>query len=90
MMFKEELETHDTDYKSIKDFLNAAVSNVYEDGRYYYVHVKPFEMYSNSIWKTDKKTGAVSYMMFTQFLGFKNKTTEIDPLEFKRMVQEKY
>ena len=36
---------------------------------YLYVKLFPKQFYENTIWKVNKKTKEVSYMMFTQYLG---------------------
>ena len=42
-----------------------------------YVKLPPREHYDNTIWKVDKNTHEVSYMMFTAFLGISNRATYV-------------
>lgn len=73
------------EYKSLDDLINAGIKQVYEYDGFYYVLVKAREYYDNSIWKVNKKTGEVSYMMFTEFIiNVERFATSVDPNELKR------
>ena len=41
---------------------------VSEHGGYLYVKLPPTEYYDNTIWRVDKQTHEVFYMMFTEYL----------------------
>lgn len=57
-----------SDYNSLDDLLKEEVNFVTEYDGFYYVKLKPKYFYENSIWKVNKKTGEVSYMMFTEYI----------------------
>lgn len=73
------------DYNTLDDLLKEEVNFVYELDGYYYVKLKPKCFYENAIWKVDKKTGEVSYMMFTDFIiNVERFATPVNPKTLKR------
>lgn len=50
---------------------------VAEHNGHIYVKLPPVEYYDNTIWKVDKKTHNVSYMMFTEFLAIADRAEYI-------------
>lgn len=74
-----------TVYENLDELLTAEIISVSEYGGYYYIKLKPYCDYDNSIWKVDKQTGKASYMMFTEYiLNVMDKAKEIDPATLRR------
>lgn len=69
-----------TVYETLDELLNCDIKFVSEYNGYYFIKLQPYCYYDNSIWRINKATGEVSYMMFTQYLcdGIANKATSIN------------
>lgn len=46
---------------------------------YLYVKLPAREMYDNTIWKVDKKTHKVTYMMYTEFFTIEDSVSYVVP-----------
>ncbi len=57
-----------TVYEALDELLNSKINFVTEYEGAYYFKLKPYCNLDNSIWKVNKTTGKVEYMMFTQYL----------------------
>ncbi len=74
-----------TVYEDLNELLSAEIISVSEHDGYYYIKLKPYCDYDNSIWKVDKQTGKASYMMFTEYIcNIMDKATEINPATLRR------
>lgn len=74
-----------TVYENLSELLSAEIIFVTEYEGFYYVMLKPYCEYDNTIWKVDKRTGKASYMMYTEYiLTIMDKAKEIDPKELRR------
>ena len=77
----------DGNYQTVEEMLKQGIIFVIDYEGFYYVRVKPTAFYENAIWKVDKKTFEVSYMMFTDFIiDIDNKpgAKQVDPEVLKR------
>lgn len=61
--------------ENLEQLLQQEIISVAEDGGYFYVRTKPDGAYDNTIWKVNKRTGSVIYMMLTAFFGIEKGTT---------------
>jgi len=60
--------------ENLEQLLRSDIISVAEDGGFFYVRVKPDGPYDNTIWKVNKRTGQVTYMMLTTFFGIEDRT----------------
>ena len=55
-------------FDSVEELIEQGIEFVTKDETYFYVRVKPRAYYENSIWKVNRKTRKVEYMMFTEYI----------------------
>lgn len=71
-------------YETFDELINAGIVMISEYGNCLFVRVKPEYLYDNSIWVVDKKTGEVTYMMFTDYItNVEPKAKLLNPEQFK-------
>lgn len=77
------------EYKTFEELVKEEISYMGEYSGYYYIKLKSDDFYDNSMWKVNKKTKEVSYMLFTQFFEIADKAKVIDPVDFKKHFYQK-
>lgn len=55
-------------YNSVKELIGQGIDFITKDETYFYVRVKPSSYYENSIWKVNRETRKVEYMMLTEYI----------------------
>jgi len=60
--------------ENLEQLLRSDIISVAEDGGFFYVRVKPDGPYDNTIWKVNKRTRQVTYMMLTVFFSIEKGT----------------
>ena len=73
--------------ENLEQLLQHEIISVAEDGGNFYVRTKPDGAFDNTIWKVNKRTGSVSYMMLTAFFGIEKRTMGSSKKEFVRYFQ---
>lgn len=72
-------------YETFDELLDADIEIMSDYDGFYYIRLKPQELYDDSIWKVDKRTGEVSCSSFIDYmLDIQDKATPIDPKTLKR------
>ena len=56
-------------FDSVEELIEQGIEFVTKDETYFYVRVKPSAYFENSIWKVNRKTRKVEYMMFRSILS---------------------
>lgn len=76
-----------TVYETLDELLQEEIILAAEDKDYYYIRLKPKQFYDNSMWKVDKQTGKVSYMMYPQYIvRVEDNAVEINPETLRKRV----
>lgn len=60
--------------ENLEQLLQYDIISVAEDDGYFYVRTKPDGAFDNTIWRVNKRTGKVSYMLLTVFFSIEKGT----------------
>ncbi|MCM1524236.1 MAG: hypothetical protein NC120_07225 [Ruminococcus sp.] len=68
---------------SVDDMIKTGITQIYEDRQYYYILCKKEDFYDNGMYKVDKRTEEISFIMFPVFITqIKDGTTPVNVSEF--------
>lgn len=72
------------EFMSFKELLNSDIAFMTELGDDIFIKVKSDDPYDNVIWKYNKKTERIGWMLYTTYiLTVSDQAVELDPMLFK-------